>query len=485
MENIIEFKDLIDLYEYVNRKIELSGLTSEEFRFYADVVRAKSHKTGLYISVSQPYSTKYGSRNIEITVYVPAKLGSIILTRLGLKSADELVGKKWIFQGRLSFYKDRLSFTFYADTIAPVGDSEIEKRRKEILNELKAQNLLMTEIHDLSELEPIKKIAIISSKTAAGYEDFLKNLTVPLIYRPIVHLYESPMQGAETATGIILALNRIRNSQIDYDVVVIARGGGASSDLMYFDDLKLGIEIANFNNFCPVLSGIGHERDFTIPDYVAWKRFATPTEVARAISKQIEDNIKKLDNNWREFEIIMINFLDKFERKTDDSIIQIINNSINSNLKTLSKDSIEHLKNIKRFINFTFSSLEQTISSEFISYLSNSIENELINNIKFLENFKIIISQNIQSEISQRDEKLNEIFDSLLKHREYAAILFGGAILRKNKNFVNSVNQVKIGDNLRAFLKDGTLNLKVVKEKNTEKKKEEIDAYGGHTLFKF
>ncbi|MBO8139043.1 MAG: exodeoxyribonuclease VII large subunit [Thermosipho sp. (in: Bacteria)] len=485
MDRIIEFNDLIDLYEYINRKIELSGLTSEKFRFYADVVRAKSHKTGLFISVSQPYSTRYGSRNIEITVYVPAKLGNVILSRLGLKSSNELVGKKWIFQGRLSFYKDRMSFTFYADTIAPVGDSEIEKRRKEILNELKIQNLLMTEIHDLSELEPIKKIAIISSKTAAGYEDFLKNLTVPLLYRPIVHLYESPMQGAETATGIISALNKIRASQIDYDVVVIARGGGASSDLMYFDDLKLGIEIANFNNYCPVLSGIGHERDFTIPDYVAWKRFATPTEVARAISKQIEDNIKKLDNNWREFEIVMINFLDKYDRKTDESILQIINNSINSNLKTLTKNSIDNLKNIKQFINFTFSSLQKTISADFISYLSDSINNELRNNIKFLENFKTIISQNLNSKISHKDEQLNEIFDSLLAKREYAAILFGGAVLRKEENFVKSVKQVKLGDYLKAFLKDGTLNLKVVKEKNTDKKKEEIDAYGGNTLFKF
>jgi len=280
-------------------------------------------------------------------------------------------------------------------------------------------------------------------------------------------------------------LNKIRASQIDYDVVVIARGGGASSDLMYFDDLKLGIEIANFNNYCPVLSGIGHERDFTIPDYVAWKRFATPTEVARAISKQIEDNIKKLDNNWREFEIVMINFLDKYDRKTDESILQIINNSINSNLKTLTKNSIDNLKNIKQFINFTFSSLQKTISADFISYLSDSINNELRNNIKFLENFKTIISQNLNSKISHKDEQLNEIFDSLLAKREYAAILFGGAVLRKEENFVKSVKQVKLGDYLKAFLKDGTLNLKVVKEKNTDKKKEEIDAYGGNTLFKF
>jgi exodeoxyribonuclease VII large subunit len=485
MDRVLEFKDLLELYEYINQKIELSGLTSEKFRFYADVVRAKSHKTGFYISVSQPYSTKFGSRNIEITVYVPSRLGDIILSRLGLKSADELVGKKWIFQGVLSFYKDRMSFTFYADTIAPVGDSEIEKRRKEILNELKIQNLLMAEIHDLSELEPIKKIAIISSKTAAGYEDFLKNITVPLMYRPIVHLYESPMQGAETASGIISALNKIRASEIDYDVVVIARGGGASSDLMYFDDLKLGIEIANFNNYCPVLSGIGHERDFTIPDYVAWKRFATPTEVARAISKQIEDNIKKLDNNWREFEIIMINFLDKFERKTDETILQIINNSINSDIKNLTRNSLENLKNIRQFINFTFSSIQKTISTDFISYLSSSINNELKNYIKFLENFKIIISQNLTSKISNEDEKLNEIFESLLEKREYAAILFGGAVLRKADKFINSIKQVKLGDNIKAFLKDGTLNLKVVKEKDNNKKKEEIDAYEGNTLFKF
>ncbi|WP_073072645.1 exodeoxyribonuclease VII large subunit [Thermosipho atlanticus] len=484
MDKIIEFKDLIELHEYVSKKIELSGLTNEHFRFFADVVRAKNHKTGIYINVSQPYSTKYGSRNIEITVYVPARLGSIILSRLNLKSANELVGKKWIFQGRLSFYKDRMSFTFYADTIAPVGDSEIEKRRKEILEELKIKNLLMTKTHELSELEPIKKIAIISSKTAAGYEDFLKNLTVPVIYKPIVHLYESPMQGAETASGIILALNRIKESKINYDVVVIVRGGGASSDLMYFDDLNLGIEIAKFNEYCPVLSGIGHERDFTIPDYVAWKRFATPTEVARAISKQIEDNIKKLDNNWREFEILMMNFFDKFERKTDESILQIISNSINSNLKILDKTSFENVKNIYQMINLAFTSFEKNISDDFITYLSNNINNEITNNIRSLDNFRTIFLQILTSEMSKKEEKLNEIFDSLLKKKEYAAILFGGAILRNDDKFIRSVKEVRIGEKIKAYLKDGSLNLKVINEKSHTKKKEEIDIYGGNTLFK-
>ncbi|MBO8161531.1 MAG: exodeoxyribonuclease VII large subunit [Thermosipho sp. (in: Bacteria)] len=483
MGKVLEFKDLIELHEYVNHKIELSGLTSELFRFYADVVRAKSHKTGLYINVSQPYSTKYGVRNIEITVYVPGRLGEIILSKLNLKKAEELVGKKWIFQGNLSFYKDRMSFTFYADTIAPVGESEIEKRRKEILKELKKRNLLMTETHDLSELDPIRKIAIITSKTAAGYEDFLKNLNVPTLYKPIVHLYESPMQGAETASGIILALNRIKKSKINYDIVVIARGGGASSDLMYFDDLELGIEIANFNNYCPVLSGIGHERDFTIPDFVAWKRFATPTEVARAISKQIEDNIKILDNNRRELEILIISLMDKFESWTDSSTIQLIDKTLKTSFKDLKKSFVEAFENINQFLNFKFRSLEKEISTDFISYLSNNIKSTLSNNFQMVENLKTIISQNISNELSKKDEKLNKIFDSLLKKREYAAILFGGAILRKNAQFISSVKEVKNGDKIKAYLKDGVLKLKVYNEKNN-KKKEEVDAYGGHTLFK-
>ena len=476
-----EFKDLIELNEYVLQKIEMTGLTSETYRFYADVVRANDHPTGLYIDVSQPYTAKRGTRNIEITVFVPKYIAPKVLEVIKVSNVKKLVGKKWIFQGKLSFYRDRMSFTFYANTIAPVGESEIEKRRKEILKELEVRNLLMTIKHELSELPPIKRIAIISSKTAAGYEDFLKNLTVSYIYKPIVHLYESPMQGAKTAAGIMLALNRIRNSEIDYDVVVIARGGGAHSDLMYFDDLALGVEIARFNDeVCPVLSGIGHERDFTIPDYVAWRRFATPTEVARAISKQIEDNIKKLDDNWNDLVLLISNVFKNYENILDLNVIDYFRKSIMNDINRFKMDLDETYLNLKNYLEYKLSNSEQKLSKEFINYISNNLKNTLNSKNMEIENSEKALEKDLSILISEKETLINNKFQELLKKREFAPLLFGGAIILKDGNFVSSIKQLRVGDKLRLYLKDGNVKTRVVLDKKN--KKEEL--YGGHTLFR-
>ncbi|QTA37965.1 exodeoxyribonuclease VII large subunit [Thermosipho ferrireducens] len=479
--DIIEFNNLIELYEYVKHKIDLTGITSERMRFHADVVRAKSHKTGIYIDVSQEYVGRNGKRNIEITVYIPAYIALTVLSRIGLRRAEDLVGKKWVFQGKLSLYKDRMSFTFYADTIAPIGDSEIEKRRKEIIKILKSEGLLMESYHDLSELEPIKKIAIISSKTAAGYEDFLKNLTVQQSYKPIVHLYESPMQGAETPSGVIMALRKIKKSGINYDVVVIARGGGSTSDLMYFDDLKLGIEIALFNEFCPVLSGIGHERDYTVPDYVAWKRFATPTEVARAISKQIEDNVRILDIHARETEIFIRNLLEKFRRKSDTEIINTIRTLLHNSFQSYGKNLNESQKNLKLKIESLIKTRGQTISKEFIKYISDLLKSKVVNQYNYLRNTKMYISQTIIDKISSGDNSLTELFNDLVKKGGYAtSLLFGGAVLKNKKKIIVSVKDVKKGDIISGYLKDGCLKLEVRGENDAGYKENSGTEYTGN-----
>ncbi|WP_143611733.1 exodeoxyribonuclease VII large subunit [Thermosipho sp. 1244] len=475
-----EFKDLIELNEYVVNKIESTGITQETFRFYADVVRANVHNTGLYIDVSQTYPGKKGMRNIEITVFVLKFLYPRMLKVLGIESEKDLVGKKWIFQGKLSFYRDRMSFTFFADTIAPVGESEIEKRRKEILKELKMRNLLMLEKHDLSELPPIKKIAIISSSTAAGYEDFLKNLKVSYLYQPIVHLYESPMQGAQTATGIILALNRIKRSNIDYDVVVIARGGGAKSDLMYFDDLILGVEIAKFNEYCPVLSGIGHERDFTIPDYVAWKRFATPTEVARAISKQIDDNIKRVDNNWNDLRLLVMNLFKNVNNILNFQLIDYINKTITVRFENINYLLDNYYENLENHLEYKIEFSKRRISKDVLNFISEKMNGKFKNEESNMLNYAKLLEKDFELKISRAESSINVIFQELLKKEELAPLLFGGAVILKNGKKVSSIRQIKIGEKLGLYLKDGKINVKAFNERKN--KKEEL--YGGHTLFK-
>jgi exodeoxyribonuclease VII large subunit len=124
-----------------------------------------------------------------------------------------------------------------------------------------------------------QRIAIISSKNAAGYSDFINHLTGNSFgYVFYTALIESAMQGAETEQGVISALDMIAENFHLFDLVVIIRGGGSQSDLSWFDSYNISYYITQFP--LPVITGIGHDKDMSVTDMVAHKALKTPTAVA-------------------------------------------------------------------------------------------------------------------------------------------------------------------------------------------------------------
>jgi exodeoxyribonuclease VII large subunit len=127
-----------------------------------------------------------------------------------------------------------------------------------------------------------QRIAVISSASAAGYGDFCDQLAgnrYGFVF--YTRLFEAPMQGNRVEEGIIAALNRIAESIDCWDVVVIIRGGGATSDLSCFDTYDLANNCAQFP--IPIITGIGHRRDETLLDTVAHIAAKTPTAVAEVL----------------------------------------------------------------------------------------------------------------------------------------------------------------------------------------------------------
>ncbi|MCD7937950.1 MAG: exodeoxyribonuclease VII large subunit [Tannerellaceae bacterium] len=155
---------------------------------------------------------------------------------------------------------------------------EIVKKRLEVIRWLQEDGIF-TLNQELPFPELPNRIAVITSPTAAGYEDFLTHLhTNPDGYVFYTKLFPAVMQGEKVEESIISALDKIYE-QLDYfDLVVIIRGGGATVDLNCFDSYPLTASCAQFP--LPILTGIGHERDDTILDLVAHKRLKTPTAVA-------------------------------------------------------------------------------------------------------------------------------------------------------------------------------------------------------------
>ncbi|MDR2621898.1 MAG: exodeoxyribonuclease VII large subunit [Dysgonamonadaceae bacterium] len=164
---------------------------------------------------------------------------------------------------------------------------DLQSERQKILRRLEEEGVL-TLNKELEIPQLPQRIAVISSSTAAGYEDFLNHLTgnrFGYVFYP--RLFPALMQGEQTETSIISALDKIFEYKELFDVVVIIRGGGATSDLAWFDSYLLATNCAQFP--LPIITGIGHERDDTVLDFVANHRAKTPTAVADFLIARVEE----------------------------------------------------------------------------------------------------------------------------------------------------------------------------------------------------
>lgn len=185
----------------------------------------------------------------------------------------------------------------YSLTITNIDPSytlgDMARRRQEILRQLEKDGIL----HDNQTLTlPMltQRIAVISSATAAGYGDFcnqMQNNEFGFYFR--IQLFPAVMQGNRVPETIIAALQQIASEADQWDAVVIIRGGGATSDLSDFDSYPLAACIAQMP--LPVITGIGHERDETVLDYVAHTHLKTPTAVAAFLIDHLATTAARID----------------------------------------------------------------------------------------------------------------------------------------------------------------------------------------------
>lgn len=171
------------------------------------------------------------------------------------------------------------------DPAYTLGDAA--RRRAAILQQLRDEGVADMNKELVWPALP-QRFAVISSPSAAGYGDFMNQLqNNPYGYKVYTALFTASMQGAQTESSIIEALDRIARHENLFDGVVIIRGGGATSDLNSFDSYPLAVNIAQFP--LPVITGIGHERDDTVIDLVANTRVKTPTAAAEWIIDRLHE----------------------------------------------------------------------------------------------------------------------------------------------------------------------------------------------------
>lgn len=206
-------------------------------------------------------------------------------------------GLNVLLQVKVSFH-ELYGYTLDVCDIEPaytIGD--MERQRRLVVRRLTEEGVI-----DLNRELPFpllpQRIAVISSSTAAGYGDFCDQLLgnrYGFVFYP--RLFSSPMQGSGVEQGIIEALDRIAENIDCWDVVVIIRGGGATSELSCFDTYELANNCAQFP--LPIITGIGHQRDESVLDMVAHTRAKTPTAAAEVLVHAMLARLEMLEGTMR------------------------------------------------------------------------------------------------------------------------------------------------------------------------------------------
>lgn len=186
--------------------------------------------------------------------------------------------------GRVSVYEPRGEYQLYADMIRPVGIGDLYARFEQLKTRLESEGLF-----DIERKRPIpgfpRQIGVVTSADAAAFQDIQNVLRrrFPLVE---VILSPTPVQGESAPPQIVAALERL-NKHTQVDVILLCRGGGSIEDLWAFNDERVARAIATSR--IPVITGVGHETDFTIVDFVSDLRAPTPSAAAELATPDIDD----------------------------------------------------------------------------------------------------------------------------------------------------------------------------------------------------
>ncbi len=198
-------------------------------------------------------------------------------------------GMKVLIKGRVSVYTKEGSYQLYATMIEEVGLGEIYQEFERNKEKLQKEGLFRDEIKKVLPKYP-DKVAVVTSSTGAAIQDIInvsrrRNKGVSLI------IYPTLVQGEEARISLTESINKV-NLRKDIDVIILSRGGGSYEDLSCFNDLDLAYAIRKSS--IPVVTGVGHEIDFTIADFVADLRCATPSQAAEVVIPSINEMTREV-----------------------------------------------------------------------------------------------------------------------------------------------------------------------------------------------
>jgi len=393
-------------------------------------------------------------------------------------------GLKVMVQVSIEFHEVYgLSLTVHdIDPAYTLGDQALNRAR--ILKQLEEEGVL-TLNKELELPQPLNRIAIVSSPTAAGYEDFCNQLALnPSHFVFYTKLFPAIMQGERTEDSIISALERIYEYQDCFDAVVIIRGGGATSELSCFDSYLLAASCAQFP--LPIITGIGHERDETVLDIVAHTRAKTPTAVAEflidrmtntadtlaelqeyivsAISERVQEETDKLKTLESDF-----NFFGKSWYKDQSNILSSLKIALKKEIQSYLKENDNTFRAFENSLNRQVGQIlkgEGNKLSSYVNLLKKASSKKRFDKEILSESNKIL-KKTIARILDDKKEKID-------MYAKYIELISPQHILNKGYTLtlsqgkvIKSVNSLSEGNVLTTRFADGEID-SIVKDKKNE-----------------
>ena len=330
-------------------------------------------------------------------------------------------GMSVIVRGHISVYEKRGKYQLYVEELQESGIGELYRAFEQLKKKLKDEGMF-----DAAYKKPIpaipRTIGIITSPTGAAIRDMI-NITRRRF--PHVHILLAPVavQGEEAAPQIVNAIklmNRVNSELMKVDVLVVGRGGGSIEELWAFNEESVARAI--FASEIPVISAVGHETDFTISDFVADRRAATPSEAAELVvpdKRQIEKN------------------LSAFELQLRQNIYKMI------------EEQRRRLKSIEKNVLFRTPTERINQYRQTVDELKRTLIAEVIHRVQLHK-----------KELQALTGKLDALSPRAILERGYSICL-------KEQKVVRSVKDITTGDMLRVLFQDGEA-ISEVKEKKHE-----------------
>ena len=367
------------------------------------------------------------------------------------------VGMEVVVTGKITTWsKFKTTYQIDIDKIELSGEGAILKLIEDRKKRLKAKGLFEKEKKKTLPFLP-SKIGVITSPTGSVIHDIINRIKDRFFVA--IDVWPTAVQGAEAADEVIQAIKGFNNMpQIDQpELIIIARGGGSTEDLMTFNDENLAFAV--FESLIPIISAIGHEMDTTIIDYVADVRASTPTAAAEK-AVPVKNELKQLVSTLEQ----RLNFLIKGRIKSDKNYVENLNKFLKAPNLVINifrdkltkayadlKGEINNQINKKNIILNNFDKIIKPPLSKI--ELNKSLLNNLNKNIE-----KNIVEKKLISK-----ETLLKLSRLLYSNSIAANLKKGYSILTKKNKIVKTSKDIKINDSMKAQLQNGSLEIVVKK----------------------